>query len=129
MPAGLVTKEALLQTVWHGTYVTDTALKVCINGIRTVLGDNAKSPHFIETVHRRGYRFIAAVIAAPVSSFEFQVSSLETQSLVLPPQRSALVGRAEELSQIAQLLEKALHGERQLVFVTGEAGNRKDDVG
>src|SRR5215208_2056963 len=39
---------AILQTVWPGTYVTDTALKVCINGIRKVLEDDAKSPRFIE---------------------------------------------------------------------------------
>src|SRR5215203_722357 len=68
----LVTKEALLQTVWPGTYVTDTALKVCINGIRKVLEDDAKSPRFIETVHRRGYRFIAAVMVVPVSGSEFR---------------------------------------------------------
>src|SRR5262245_18832930 len=55
----LVTKETLLQAVWPDTIVSDAALTVCIRELRQALHDNAKASQYIETVHRRGYRFIA----------------------------------------------------------------------
>ena len=57
----LVTKESLLNTLWPDVHVTEAALSVCITELRKALGDNAKEPQFIETAHRRGYRFIAPV--------------------------------------------------------------------
>jgi DNA-binding winged helix-turn-helix (wHTH) protein len=71
----LVTKNQFLDTLWPGTVVTDSALKSCVRELRRVLGDTLKTPRFIETVHRRGYRFIAPLsTASPVSGFRFQVS-------------------------------------------------------
>jgi len=61
-PGKLVTKDELYNTVWPGVFVGDAALKVCVLEIRRVLSDDAKAPRFIETVHRRGYRFIAPVV-------------------------------------------------------------------
>jgi pimeloyl-ACP methyl ester carboxylesterase/DNA-binding winged helix-turn-helix (wHTH) protein len=55
----LVTKERLLDTVWAETFVGDAVLKVSVGEIRRALGDACREPQFIETVHRRGYRFIA----------------------------------------------------------------------
>ena len=63
----LVTKDELYNAVWPGVFVGDAALKVCVLEIRRVLADDAKAPRFIETVHRRGYRFIAPVTDAPES--------------------------------------------------------------
>ncbi|MFQ5684169.1 MAG: transcriptional regulator [Candidatus Binatia bacterium] len=57
----LVTKESLLDTLWPGVHVTESALTVCITELRKALGDDPKEPKFIQTVHRRGYRFIAPV--------------------------------------------------------------------
>ena len=64
-PGRLVTKDELYNAVWPGVFVGDAALKVCMLEIRRVLADDAKAPRFIETVHRRGYRFIAPVTEAP----------------------------------------------------------------
>lgn len=64
-PGQLVTKETLLEAVWPKVYVADTVLSVYIAEIRKALGDNPKRPRFIETVHRRGYRFIAPVSTSP----------------------------------------------------------------
>jgi DNA-binding winged helix-turn-helix (wHTH) protein len=55
----LVTKETLFQVLWPETYVSDSVLMVCIRELRKALGDEARTPRFIETVHGRGYRFIA----------------------------------------------------------------------
>lgn len=57
----LITKEALLKTLWPDIAVTDAVLTVCVGEIRKALGDRSKKPKFIETVHRRGYRFLAPI--------------------------------------------------------------------
>jgi TolB-like protein/Tfp pilus assembly protein PilF len=78
----VVTKDELFQTVWPQTVVSDDALTTCILELRHALRDNAKQPRYIETVHRRGYRFIAPVAApaAPVPGSEFKVPSSETRN-------------------------------------------------
>jgi DNA-binding winged helix-turn-helix (wHTH) protein len=57
----LVTKNELFEAVWPGVFVGDAALKVCIREIRKALEDDAHEPQYIETAHRRGYRFIAPI--------------------------------------------------------------------
>ena len=62
----LVTREQLRQRLWpNGTFVDfEHGLNAVINRLREALGDSAESPRFIETVPRRGYRFIAPVDGA-----------------------------------------------------------------
>ena len=67
-PQMLVTKNALLDAVWGHRFVTESVLKSAISEVRAALGDDPKRPRYIETVSRRGYRFIAAPIAAPSQS-------------------------------------------------------------
>ena len=62
-PGQLVSKRELLDAVWPGVFVADGVLKVCVREIRRALGDDVKAPRFIETAHRRGYRFVAPVTA------------------------------------------------------------------
>ncbi len=57
----VVEKQELFETIWHDTFVTDNALTRAVKEIRQALGDNAAAPRYIETVHKRGYRFIASV--------------------------------------------------------------------
>ncbi len=57
----LVSKEELLAAVWPGVFVGDAVLKGSIRELRKALGDDSHEPRFIETAHRRGYRFIAHV--------------------------------------------------------------------
>ncbi|MBV8553484.1 MAG: alpha/beta fold hydrolase [Acidobacteriaceae bacterium] len=65
-PGHLVTKEELLTAIWPDVSVGEAVLKVAIAEIRKVLADASKQPKFIETAHRRGYRFIARIeTAAP----------------------------------------------------------------
>jgi class 3 adenylate cyclase len=54
----LVTKDELFQAVWPETVVSDAALTSCIKELRQVLRDQAQERRYIETVHRRGFRFI-----------------------------------------------------------------------
>ena len=131
----LVTKEELLDAVWPDTSVSDVVPIVCVRELRQALGDQADAPHFIETVPRRGYRFIAPVAAAsPVQSLKSKVqgpkSRLRTSAASLRSQASSLslVGREAELARLQDCFEKARRGERQVVFVSGEVGIGKTAV-
>ena len=58
-PGEVVTREELQKRLWLDTFVdVDHNLNTAINKIREVLGDSAESPRFVETLPRRGYRFI-----------------------------------------------------------------------
>ena len=64
-PGSLISKNALLDEVWGHQFVSESVLKTAVSDLRTVLDDHPKQPRFIETVCRRGYRFIAATTAMP----------------------------------------------------------------
>jgi DNA-binding winged helix-turn-helix (wHTH) protein/predicted ATPase len=107
----LVSKEDLIRAVWPGVAVTDTVLKVCIREIRKALDEKATLPEFIETLPRRGYRFVAkaAEVTAPPPT-------------AAPDALANVVDREKELAQLATWLAQADGGERKVVFVTGEPG-------
>ena len=58
-PGRLVTKDDLLAFAWPDTAVSEAVLTTAMREIREALGDPARAPRFIQTVHGRGYRFIA----------------------------------------------------------------------
>ena len=65
-PGEVVTREELQKRLWPDTFVdVDHNLNTAINKIREVLGDSAESPRFVETLPRRGYRFIGPVTPVP----------------------------------------------------------------
>jgi TolB-like protein/DNA-binding winged helix-turn-helix (wHTH) protein len=61
-PGRLVTQDELLEKLWPETYVNPELIRKYILDIRKILGDRPDKPEFIETVTKRGYRFIAPVI-------------------------------------------------------------------
>jgi pimeloyl-ACP methyl ester carboxylesterase/DNA-binding winged helix-turn-helix (wHTH) protein len=67
-PGRLVSKQDLLDAVWPGVFVGDAVLKSTIREVRKALGDDPHTPRFIETAHRRGYRFIASITALAAQS-------------------------------------------------------------
>jgi DNA-binding winged helix-turn-helix (wHTH) protein/Tfp pilus assembly protein PilF len=65
-PGALVSKDDILQALWADVSVTDNALTQVVSDLRQAIGDNATSPRYIQTVARRGYRFVAPVdVIAP----------------------------------------------------------------
>jgi DNA-binding winged helix-turn-helix (wHTH) protein/tetratricopeptide (TPR) repeat protein len=119
----LVTKDALLTAVWPEIYVSEGVLSECVREIRQALGDTPQVPRFIQTVHRRGYRFIGKVVSSQQS-----VASRRKQRNGNWQLTTHLVGRETELAQLQKWLKRVLGGARQLVFVTGEAGIGKTTV-
>jgi DNA-binding winged helix-turn-helix (wHTH) protein len=57
-------KELIIETIWPDTFVTDEVLTNAISELRKAFDDDAKHPHIIETIPRRGYRLIAEVTSA-----------------------------------------------------------------
>jgi DNA-binding winged helix-turn-helix (wHTH) protein/tetratricopeptide (TPR) repeat protein len=113
----LVTKKALLDTVWQGVNVSDDVLKTSIKRLRKILADDFRAPQFIETVHRRGYRFIAPV---------HHQSSLKSGGEIVAA--TALFGRGDELQFMQSLLGSVDAGETHLVAIRGEAGIGKSTL-
>jgi serine/threonine-protein kinase len=66
-PGTLVSKADLLDAGWKDTFVSEASLLEAIHVLRVALGDDRKAPSYIQTVHRRGYRFIAPVTPARVA--------------------------------------------------------------
>ena len=66
-PGEVVTREELARRLWpNGTFVDfEHSLNAAVKRLRAALGDDADRPRFVETLPRRGYRFIAAMIPAP----------------------------------------------------------------
>ena len=121
----LVTREALLEAVWPETFVSEAVLTVCIHELRQALGDSAQTPRFIETVRGRGYRFLPPVtIPTPSPARPEAAPAFHHLSPSAPP----LVGREAELSRLHHSFAEARRGERQVVFITGEAGIGKTSV-
>jgi DNA-binding winged helix-turn-helix (wHTH) protein/tetratricopeptide (TPR) repeat protein/type II secretory pathway predicted ATPase ExeA len=123
-PGALVTKHELLDAVWADAAVSENSLTQSIRQLRRALQDDSTPARFIETVHRRGFRFVAAVTSQLLGTSD-QLSVISDQlSLITAP----FVGRATELHRLDALLGKAQRGQRQVVLVTGEAGIGKTTI-
>jgi DNA-binding winged helix-turn-helix (wHTH) protein len=82
-PGQLVSKAELLDAGWKDAFVTEASLLEAIHVLRAALGDDRKAPCYIQTVHRRGYRFIAPVVARPTAP-----SSAPREDAVAEPERA-----------------------------------------
>ena len=109
----LLTKNALLDQVWGHQFVSDSVLKTAISDLRMVLDDDPRKPRFIETVSRRGYRFIAPTITATPLAKGAQNRTVQAQWFV---------GRAEALRRLHVDWERACSGQRAVVWIAGEPG-------
>jgi DNA-binding winged helix-turn-helix (wHTH) protein len=126
-PGQLVNKDALLDAVWGHRHVTESVLKSAISQLRTVLDDDAKTPRFIETASRRGYRFIAAAESEPLLTAAPRADATAVGTTAPPaaartPTEPLMTGRAAALSRLQAAWDRARGGQRQLCWLAGEAG-------
>src|ERR1700756_3933731 len=117
----VVTQDELLEAVWPETYVNPEILRKYILDVRKVLGDRSDKPVFIETVTKRGYRFIAPVIEESATedatkSPELPVSDGSEQRLVAEKRTS----KEQRASRKSVLLTMAIIA--ALLLVAGAAG-------
>ena len=112
----LVKKDELLEAVWQETIVEESSLKYHIGQIRAALGDNSRKPHFIRTVHRLGYSFIAQVQQDVYTVAKGGLLPALFAPKPASPVVANFVGRQVELSQLQECYAKARGGERQIVL-------------
>ncbi len=129
-PGRLLSKETVLDALWGHREVGESVLKTAVSTLRLALRDNARQPHYVQTVARRGYRFIGAVHAvqlphpgpaasaaptraSPAASAERRPASPGN----LPSLADDLVGRSAALTQLQDLMSS-----HRLVTVTGLGG-------
>jgi len=129
----LVTKEELLRAVWNDVVVSEASIKVCIREIRRALGDDAASPTYIQTIHRRGHRFIglggepaASEAAGPAG--KPTPADADTAAATVQAERRPIVGREAELARLKQLASLASAGDRQIVFISASPGGGKTSL-
>src|SRR5688572_15737955 len=122
-PGSLADKNALLDQVWGHRFVSESVLKSTISQVRTALADDAGEPRYIETVPRRGYRFIGR--AAPGRK-PFTAPVAAASPAAVPTHE--LTGRKSALARLHASWQRAQAGERQLVWLAGEAGIGKTTV-
>src|SRR6201993_3074678 len=94
-PGEVVTREELQKKLWPAdTFVDfDHGLNKTINKIREALGDSAESPRFVETVARRGYRFLAEVKAADTVPVHRAESTTQPHPGAEAPEHAGLAGK------------------------------------
>src|SRR5262249_12605428 len=110
-------------------FVSESVLKNAINSIRSVLQDDSRQPSYIETVSRRGYRFIGHSVAAPSSvAAAARPSAYASAAPPIEGNERLLIRRAPDLDRLDKLVAAACKGKRQVVLVAGEAGIGKSTV-
>ncbi|MGZ8159151.1 MAG: winged helix-turn-helix domain-containing protein [Methylobacter sp.] len=121
-PGRLISHEELFEKVWDGRIVDDSALRSAVNSLRNALHDESKSPHYILTVCKQGYRFLAEVTVKE----HFRIAEASKTGLLysrpqaLPP--PAKLEYTQELAALQIAFQQALNGERCLFFLHGEQG-------
>jgi len=96
-PGRLITQDEILEQLWTDSYVNPEVLRKYILDIRKILGDRPDKPEFIETVTKRGYRFIAPVIeesaAEPRDSNMSQATEENVEHETAPSEQDSSLGK------------------------------------
>jgi serine/threonine-protein kinase len=106
-PGSVVSKQALMDAVWKDAYVTEASLLEAVRVLRDALGDDRLRPSYIQTVHRRGYRFIAELgsVAAEEESAAVGSQGAEWRPLIV-------AGVAGAAAMVGIAIVFALYGQR-----------------
>ena len=124
-PGELVTREQLQRRLWPSdTFVDfDRSLNAAINRVREALGDSAENPRFVETLPRRGYRFIAPLIdSRPTSATLPAAESIVSPAQTVTSPGALQVSGARERRPVSRRVKALLSGVSILaVFVVAVA--------
>jgi DNA-binding winged helix-turn-helix (wHTH) protein len=121
-PNEILTRDEIARALWpDGTFVDfDHGVNSAVNRIREALGDQARNPRFIETLARRGYRFIAPVQTTPEDSIE--PSAPEPQIPSPAPETLSFLATAQELPKASSRTVRTLFILFQLMYVSFYVG-------
>ncbi|TAN02651.1 MAG: hypothetical protein EPN40_01065, partial [Rhodanobacteraceae bacterium] len=115
-PSQLLSRDQLLDAVWGHGFITPATLSRLVAQLRRALADDAEHPHYIQTVHGLGYRFIAPLEhAQPEASSSLRFAPPARARL--PERTEPLIGRANDIEGLKSMLR-----EHRLVTITGPGG-------
>lgn len=120
-PGRLITHDELLDALWPETYVQPQVLRTYMLELRKVLGDDAASPRFIQTLPKRGYCFVAPVVEGGEARNAKPSATVirDVPPLAVP---APIVDREPEMGRLRTMAQLAAAGQRQVVFIAGGAG-------
>lgn len=128
----IIPKEELLDAVWKEVFTTEDVLKRAVSQIRRALGDDAQNPRFLETFHRRGYRFVIAGNFGRRDEKFAETDSPEKRSDKISaaneavktddPNFDCFIGRAAEMNFLQTEFRRVMQGAGQPVLIIGEPG-------
>jgi DNA-binding winged helix-turn-helix (wHTH) protein len=122
-PGRLISREELFEAVWQGTVVEDTALRLAVNSVRKALHDESKTPRYILTACKRGYRFLPDVTVEYGFRGAMHVAGLHYRPAIAHSDTAQ--EHDAELAQLLDAFEQTTAGQRRLVFLNGERGMGK----
>jgi cholera toxin transcriptional activator len=119
-PSEVVTREELRQKLWPAdTFVDfDHSLNTIINKLREALGDSAANPRFIETLARRGYRFLSPVEFVAMDSAPAPIVLAKDAADHKPPSPVTLLTRAEDVPAVRRRYVRALFFLIQVMYLS-----------
>jgi Tol biopolymer transport system component/DNA-binding winged helix-turn-helix (wHTH) protein len=97
----VVTRDELLDAVWAGTFVTPNVLSRAVAQIRKALGDESRDARYIETLARRGYRFIAPVSVTVPEALESPAGDIEDRAASDSPPPATAVSQVTRRRPLA----------------------------
>lgn len=124
----VATKDEIFEHVWADQIVTESALSFSVKSVRKALGDDRRPRRFVETIHGRGFRFIAecsvdrAVSAPGPAEDSRSAEPAAATPPSLPKSATPFVGRARELEQLKRGLEAAAAGDGSAFWLLGDPG-------
>jgi predicted ATPase len=124
-PGRLITHDELLDKLWPETFVQPQVLRTYVLELRKVLGDEAGNPRFIQTLPKRGYRFVASVTDFQEAVSVSASGASESYSPAPHPASPGFVNRTNELALLRSEFDRIGQGDqgkRRVVFITGETG-------
>lgn len=122
-PGRLISRDELFDAVWRNRFIEDTALRLAVNALRKALRDDSRTPSYILTACRRGYRFLPEVRI----EYDSQANTMVAQLNGLPYQPKTEFSDSAwyydfALNQLLEAFSQAAEGNRRLVFLNGERG-------
>jgi DNA-binding winged helix-turn-helix (wHTH) protein len=118
----LIPKQDLLDKVWSDVAVEEGSLTRSISSLRQVLGSTADGQAYIQTVSKRGYRFISHVRETTDNELDGTRLGIPLPPLLLAMSAVDFVGREAELVQMQDVWQGAKRGPHQLLLIAGEPG-------
>ncbi|MEO1026016.1 MAG: winged helix-turn-helix domain-containing protein, partial [Pseudomonadota bacterium] len=117
----VVPKDELVERVWNGRFITDSAVSTAVKAVRQAIGDDGRTQRFVRTVHGHGFRFVGDAVGSTVArSAAPQPAATASPPHNLRVRRRPLFGRETETKRIKELLSGG-----DIVSIVGPGGAGK----